>query len=305
MAKDGSLMYYNKDKDRFYRLTDDGRTELLTDKAFYNVSDITWSGDKDKAILEYPDGSNILYNFNTKKQVTLPKHWKDFSFSPTSQDIVFKSMGVNEENRWIAVSNDDGSRATRVEHLGRKDSNVVLDWSPNNQMVGMVYEGTDKNRQELYFIGLNHENFKSTTIEGRGFQSQWTPEGDRLLYSVYHSQNDFNPSLWVVNVEGNNIGSGRRNIGLETFADKCSFASDEIVYCGVPKTMKEGTGLFPGLANDTADYLYKVNLRTGSKTLIADPYGDYRITDMQISPDGKNLYFIDGFTDKLHSIKLK
>ena len=305
MSGDGNLLYYDRDKYKFYRLTSDGTTELLTDKAFYDVSDITWSPDNNKAILEYPDERNILYNFNTKKQVTLPKHWKDFSFDPTSDQIVFKSMGLNEENRWVAISNDDGSQATRLEHLGRKDSNVHLQWSPNSQMVGMYYEGTNKNRQELYFIGLHHENFKSTTIEGRGFQGQWTPEGDKLLYSVYHSQNEFNPTLWTVYAQGNDIGLGRRPIGLNTWAEKCAFADNENVYCGVPKELPEGAGLFPGLAKEIPDYLYKVNLRTGSKTLIADPYGDYHIEQMQISPDKSTLYFVDGFTDTLQSIKLK
>jgi Tol biopolymer transport system component len=169
----------------------------------------------------------------------------------------------------------------------------------------MFNEATDKNRQELYFIGLHHENFKSTTIEGRGFQGQWTPKGDRLLYSVYHSLNNFNPTLWTVYAQGNDIGLDRRNLGLNTWADKCAFADHETVYCGVPKELPEGAGLFPGLADDIPDYLYKVNLRTGSKTLIADPYGNFHLTNLQVSPDGSTLYFVDGFTDTLQSIKLK
>lgn len=306
LSGDGkNLLYYSSEKDRFYRLGPDGKTTLLSDKAFYNVSNINWAPNTSKAILEYPDGSNILYNFNTEKQVTLPKHWKEFSFSSTSDQIVFKSMGTNKENRWLAISNADGSNAKRIESLGNQDATVDPGWSPNNQIIASFHEARDLERQELYFVGLYGENFKSTIVEGYGFEGKWTPKGDKMLYNVYNSVDNYNPSLWIVNAQGDYIGTGRRNIELNTWVDKCAFANDETVYCGVPKELKKGSGPFPALANNTPDYLYKINLRTGSKTLIADPYGEYNIEQIQITGDGTDLYFIDGLTGTMHNIKLK
>ena len=118
LNSDGSIQYYDKNEEKFYKIDSDGKKVLLSDKAFHSVENVTWAPDKDKAVLEYPDGSKILYNFTTKKQVTLPAHWKDFSFSPDSTQIISKSMGIDSDNRWLVVSNDDGSKAKAVEAIG-------------------------------------------------------------------------------------------------------------------------------------------------------------------------------------------
>jgi len=96
LSSNGSdLQYHDAIDGKFYRITKDGEIFALTDKIFHNVSDITWSPDKNKAILEYPDGANIIYDFTNDKQVTLPKHWKDFDFSPDGDQLVIKSMAGN------------------------------------------------------------------------------------------------------------------------------------------------------------------------------------------------------------------
>ena len=57
--------YYDTETQQFYRINDQGIPELLTEKKFYEVDEVSWTKRGDKAILVYPDGSNILYNFNT------------------------------------------------------------------------------------------------------------------------------------------------------------------------------------------------------------------------------------------------
>ncbi|MFA4834342.1 MAG: hypothetical protein WC619_05940, partial [Patescibacteria group bacterium] len=176
LAGDGSnLQYYSQADGKFYKIDKDGQVTVLADKVFHNVETIKWAPDKNKAILEYPDGANILYNFSTDKQVTLPTHWKDFDFSPDSSQIVMKSIGLDPNNRWLAITNEDGSKTTAIEAIGEKDETVYPSWSPNNQVIAMYTEGNDFDRQEVFFVGLNQENFKSTIVEGRGFQPQWSP----------------------------------------------------------------------------------------------------------------------------------
>jgi len=182
--------------------------------------------------LNYPDGSKIIYNFTTKKQVTLPKHWQNFSFSPGSDQIVAKSMGLDVENRYLITANSDGSQAKALEAIGANDKTVYPAWSPGGQIVAMYTQGVDFDRQEVFFVGQNDENFKSTVVEGRGFQSQWSTAGDHLLYSVYSTTNDLKPLLWLVDAKSDTIGQNRTNLDLQTWANKCTFASDTEVYCG-------------------------------------------------------------------------
>ncbi len=306
LAPNGSdLQYYNKTDGKFYRVTKNGEATALSDKIFHQVESVNWSPDRNKAILEYPDGANIVYDFASDKQITLPAHWKDFDFSPNGQQIVMKSIGLDPNNRWLSVVNSDGSKARRVEALGDKDDTVYPSWSPNGQTIAMYTEGIDFDRQEVFFVGLNNENFKSMEVEGRGFQSRWSPAGEQLLYSVYSSQTDLKPALWIANSQGENIGSGRKSLNVETWAEKCVFADSANLYCAVPEKLEEGAGIFPEMADNTRDNLYKIDVKTGLKKLMAVPDGEYNMSNLIISENGQYLYFTDKTTGQLRKIQLK
>ena len=195
MGSDGVLRYYNRSDGKFYRLDAQGNLVALSDTVFHKVQNVTWASNGEKAILEYPDGNKIVYDFNKQKQVTLPKHWQDFSFSPNGQQISAKSIAYDVENRHLIVANADGSKAKSLSPIGENADKVYPIWSPNNQAAAMYLGGVDFNRQEVFFVGLNDENFKSTIVNGRGFEPKWSTEGDRLLYSVYNSDNRMNPTL--------------------------------------------------------------------------------------------------------------
>lgn len=305
LATDGRVQYYDQNDGHFYKINAAGQTTLLSDKIFHQVMDVTWAPSKDKAILEYPDGSKILYDFTAKKQYTLPTYWEEFSFSPGSNQVVAKSMALDPENRWLVVANSDGSDAKNVEPIGTEAQSVYPGWSPNNQIVAYYTRGVDFDRQEAFFVGLNDENFKSTILEGRGLRSQWSTSGDRLLYSVYNSSDNFNPRLWIVGATSDTIGQDRRSLDLSTWADKCTFASNNEVYCAVPENLQRGSGLFPELADRTKDDLYKVNLTTGAKQLIAVPDGVYNISQVIVPSDQGYLYFTDKTTGQLYQIQLR
>lgn len=189
--------------------------------------------------------------------------------------------------------------------MGENADSVYSAWSPNNQIVAMYTEGKDYDRQEVYFVGLNGENFKSTIIEGRGFDPKWSDDGSKLLYSVYSSANDMKPNLWIVDAEGDQIGSERKNLNVETWAEKCTYANTVDLYCAVPENLPEGAGVFKQLAKTTKDNLYKINTLTGQKSLVAVPDGSYNMSNLIVSENGYNLYFTDETTSNLYKIKLK
>lgn len=305
LSKDGRIQYYNKDDGKFYKIDSEGNVTALSDKVFHGVSNVVWSSDKNQSIIEYPDGNKILYNFATEKQVTLPAHWQDFSFSPSGKQIISESIGLDPENRWLTVSDPDGSNAKSLASIGTRDQYVYPDWSPNNQIVATYTKGVDFNRQEVFFVGLNDENFKSTIVEGRGIQSQWSTNGDRLLYSVYHSRDDYKPRLWIVDAAGDTIGSNRYSFDVSTWADKCTFASNTTIYCAVPQNLEKGAGLYPELADRTQDDLYRLDLKTGTKQLIAVPDDAYNISQIMVPSAQNYLYFTDKSTGLIYQVKLR
>jgi len=303
-TKNGQVIYYNPADGKFYTLSADGDIKEFSDEVFFNVSGAIWSQNRDKAILEYPDGSNIIYDFKTKEQLTLPQHWYDFTFSPTDQQIAFKSGALDPENRFLAVAKLDGSQPIILENLNDQGDKFNVNWSPNQQMVATFTQGKDLDKSEVYFVGLNNENFKYMLVEGRDFRGQWSPTGDKMVYSVYSSNNDFKPQLWVSDAGANTIGNNRHSIGLETWADKCTFSSNSNLYCAVPNSLPVGAGMNSLVANSTADKLYEINLDTGAKTLIANPDGDHTMSNIIINENLNYLMFTDTNNNKIYKINL-
>ena len=301
----GDLRYYNAGTGKFYRLTADGTLQEMSGQVFFNVSNVTWAKNKDTAVLEYPDGSNIIYNFSLQKQVTLPQHWQDFSFSPEGTQIAAKSIGLSPENRWLVTVNDDGSGTQILEPLGTNADQVTIDWSPSRQVVGFSQTGDPAGgeRSEVLFVGLNHENFKSTIVEGQDFRPLWSPTGKKLVYSVYSSRTDLKPELWVVNAYGDKIGSGRQELNIITWANKCLFADDNILYCAVPRDLPSAAGLSPEIAADAIDDLYKIDLQTGFKTPITLG-GDYTIQNLNLDTVKQKLYFTDSRQNGIFEVNI-
>lgn len=302
------LQYYDADTEQFYRINEKGEIELMSDQKFYQVEKVNWANSGSKAILEYPDGSNILYNFSTGKQITLPQELEDFDFNTAGNQITAKWIGTNEDNNWLVAANDDGSGMFLLEPLGDQSINTQMSFSPDNQVAALHRKYIDAQRQQVYPIGLHGENLKAFEVSGAGFVSEWSPEGNAMIYSVYHENTDYLPNLWVTKGNTAELGDVKISLNVATWPDKCTFSGENVLYCAVPQGMPRGAGMYPEIANDYPDNFYRINLETGAKTLIASPIGDsasYSANNLSISPDGSILYFMDQDSGSLQSIRLK
>lgn len=310
-ATDGSVRYYDPTDGKFYKVDKNGKITALSDVNFNGVSNVVWANNSNQVIMQFPDGSNVYYNIDTKRQVTLPKEFQEIDFSPSDSQIAFLYMHQDSERRVLAVSSPDGSGARTLESVGENARHVMVDWSPTGKVAATYFEFIDANRETLGFVGLNNENFKGAVVEGRGIRSQYTPNGQQLLYSTYSASTDYKPELWLVDADGDNIGKNRTEIKLNTFADKCTISSDSsTAYCGVPTDQKYGYGLDERVLDGVPDELYKINLATGSKTLVSVPTDSngnpvYSMKDLVVTDDQSTLYFRDNSTGQLAKISLK
>lgn len=306
-ASGANVSYYDRSEGKFYRLDQNGNSIALSNQNFYDVQNVTWSPGNDKAVLQYPDGSKISYDFTSQKQTTLPKHWQDFSFSPNGDKLAAKSIGLEPENRWLVVANADGTGAQGTIPLGDNADKVSVNWSPNNQIVGFSSTGDARGfaSKEILPLGLHNENLKSIIVPGLDFHPLWSKTGDTLLFSTYNPDSSYKPELWIVNANGNAIGTGRQPLKLNTWAKKCAFADNATIYCAVPNNLPEGAGFEPETANNIADTIYKIDTQTGLKSPVAIPDQGFTINSMTVSPQKDALYFTDTASGLLHKIKLK
>ncbi|MCX6778823.1 MAG: hypothetical protein NTU97_01160 [Candidatus Magasanikbacteria bacterium] len=308
LSADGQkINYYNPEDGKFYRIGTDGNPLALSNKNFYNVQKVTWSPQGDKGILEYPDSSKIFYDFSTGRQVTIPKHWEDFSFSKTGNEIVAKSIGLDPNNRWLLSSNPDGTQAEPIYPMGDNADKVTVSWSPAGGVIGFSDTGDPQGfgRKEMLTLGKDGETLNPLIIEGFDFHPLWSKDGDKLVYSTFNQDSELKPTLWVTNAQGAQTGTGRHTLNINTWAEKCTFADNSTLYCAVPDELVYGAGFEPSMSDNTPDKIYKIDLNTNLKTLIAQPDSNSTIETLLISGDKSTMFFTDKNTGLLHQIKLK
>jgi hypothetical protein len=296
ISADGQDMnFYNETDGRFYTINEDGEVVALSDQQFPDAENVEWNKDSEKVVVEFPDGSNIVYNFETKKQITLPSHWEDFDFSPVQDELIAKSIALDPNNRALVITDDDGSSARTIQALGENADKVDISWSPNDQVVAFaktassIQGGLDRNI--IYPVGKNKENYKGLVVEGIGFDSLWSPNGKQLLYSVTGDYSNNKPLLWIVDATSSTMGDNRRSLGLNTWVDKCTWHSTKIFYCAVPLDMPINAGLGRGIYKGLADALYRVDLSSGFSNLIAIPEQETAMNNITVSDDESLLYF--------------
>jgi len=296
---------YNKADGYFYQVDNLGNLTKLTSARYPNVDNISWSPDTTKAILEFPDGSNVMYDFRSQKQVTLPKSWQDFEFNDTGSKIAFKDINAQLDYNWLATANPDGSQQKYIEELLDKSDRVQTNWSKSGHVVATYYKAQDSTSSAIHLVGQNNENYRAITSNGFGVQSTWVPDGRRMVYNAYSFDNNNKPMLYIVDAYGDRVGYNHNSLGINTWVDKCTFQGEDTMYCAVPKYLPDHAGFQPSVADDIPDYIYKVDLKSGAKAIIAEPELTYTIDSMEVSDDGKYLYFTDKATQNIHYIQLQ
>lgn len=306
------LAYYSANDGKFYRVSPDGSNKAaLSQETFYSVERVIWSDDQTKAVLEYPDGANIVYDFLNQQQVTLPAGAEQFDFSADGTQLVYQYIGSNEDENWITISNADGTEAEFVQALGTRADQVEVAWSPARSVVALYRRSAGLSGEEIIPIGLNQENFKSFKVSGTRFEGMWAPRGDRMVYQVISPDTRYNPSLWTVDVYGDNIGANHYALSLVTWIDKCAFnQSGSMLYCAVPESLPDGAGIDRSIVGiSVADDIYAVDLSTGLRTLLGRPVSEagsgMQAAKLMVGSNDEMLYVWDARSQAVVSMRLK
>lgn len=310
-----ALVYYDRENQGFFKVNKDGSIFKMSNNKFHSVVDVVWSPTKNQALIEYPEDSNVAYNkvlydFDKDRSITsFQKEMKDFNFSSNGEKLSAKWIGDYEDHNYIVSSDIYGNNFKFIEPIADKSKDVQTVWSPDGEVLATYREAIDGGRQNIFFINENNKNLKSLVVDGRGFEGIWSPKGDKILYSVFKPEMDYNPTLWIASGQGDDLGGGKKYVGLNTWVDKCDFSKNDgnIVYCAVPDHLPKGSGWYPELAKDVPYQIYRVNIDTGRKEKIADPViNGSRVTidEIYLGENDQILYYKDALDGHLYSIDL-
>ncbi len=307
-AEGDGIIYYDSQDGKFYRVGADGSRTVLSEEVFHSVSRVTWSVDRTRAIIEYPDQSKIAFDFSSGSATALPREATDFGFSADGRKITYKFVGTSQSERWLAVANPDGSGQQIVESLGDNAERVSTAWSPDGQVVGFFSRDASADDEEVFPLGQFNENFRSFTVPGSHFTARWSPDGTSLLFSVASSASNYLPTLYLSAASGSEIGTPG-SLGITTWPDKCAFSASRTLYCAVPQTLPTGAGLYPELATESTDAFWRIDLLSGNSSLVALPASGSRTTfsatNLAVTTDESRLYFVDQLTGSVQELRLK
>lgn len=297
VTSEGTVAYYDPADGKFYTIGANGDVVAMSQQIFPKADAVTFSDNATTAVIEYPDGSNVVYSFTTAKQITLPSHWENFSFSEDGANIAAKSIGFDESNRALIVTSADGSSTTVIAALGANDNKVTANWSPDNSVVAFSETGGTSNgsfgRQEIYLVGADGSATGILFVDGTNFEAIWAPDGKHMLYSVADPADGYRAALWYADSDGDRNGDGRRKMGIQTIVEKCTFFSVTTAYCAVPRTMPAGGGSNASLIT-AYDDVYRLDIATGNARLVAIPAANTQMFSLSVSDDGSLLYYTDG-----------
>lgn len=301
-----AIRFYDPEDGRFYSVLDDGTKVPLSDNIFPNVDRVTWGNKSEKAVIGFPDGSQVIYDFAEERQTTIPRYWQDLQFSPDDDQIAAKSIGSNPTNRFLILAGSDGSDPRAVEELGNNQDKVMVSWSPNNQTVAFSRTGDPlgANREQILLVGKNQENFRGLIVEGRGFIPSWSPDGSQLLYSVWSADEGYRPSLWLSGASGDEVNANRRRMNIQTWADKCTWINATKIICGAPIEMSNNAGLQRSLFDNGPDKLLLLDLANGQVTPAGDLGSNVAVRSIRVSGDQQFAFITDGNSGQLIKVRL-
>lgn len=304
LASDGkALNYYDSTTGLFSKINPDGSLSLISNQIFRDVTQATWAPSSDKAVLEFQNGTKMIYNFATKQSYSIPSQFEDFSFSPDSKKLAAKDMKVNEEERWLVTVDERGGNKQFMEHMGDNSDRVKVQWNPAGNIIGTSTKSIDNERSEIIFLTKDGTELGKAIVQGRDLRYDYSDDGNRMVYSVWNPNSNFLPTLWLTSTNPNSIDQGRVNTGLNTWADKCTYFKNSTVYCAVPKQISAYSGILPD-NNDSPDDIYQIDPDTGVSIKIAEPVFPVQIQNIKVSDDGKTLFYTEQDSGAVNKINL-
>lgn len=307
-AEGTKVVYYSQYNGNVWQSAFDGSgLTRISSAVLENLKKIIWSPDKTKVVGIYQDEQeNItknIYNYTTGIVSSLNPYVQEIAWAPTSDAIAYQYTNDITGDNNISIANPDGTNWQNIFQTRMK--NVNLDWIGSE--IAFYEKPSGLVQSSLFLLNPLTKNLTKALSNVYGMAVKRSPQGDKLLYSKTTSAGK-NINLYVALKDG----SGETNTGIAGFVEKCVWSQDNrTIFCAIPKNLS-GTEILPDdfykdiFVSD--DEFWKINLETGEKTILLEPWergeGTYDAIELFLSPLEDYLFFVNKHDGLLYSIEL-
>lgn len=275
LSGEQSIVYLGLDGKQFFKvdtaLGADGQphVEPITDSRFTNVASVTWSPDKNFAIIQTTDGKTQFFDFKRydllhQEQRDIGSDLRSVAWGPDSQQIMaFQSTPAGDRSlvRWDVAT---GQLERLIDLRPYQLTNPTLSWSPDGQWVSLVENGLF-----LYNIATRQVSEVPGT-EGVSAAS-WSPDSRHILVGLDTS---------LALVDPNQTASGGR-LGIRTPVSKTTWTADS---ASIVAALTTASG---------KDALERIDAATaGQSAYVYSSNNPLSMTNLMVAKDSSQLWFV-------------
>lgn len=204
----------------------------------------------------------------------------------------------------IASENGVVGAIMKPDGTGRKNifASPLTEWSAQwfaKDTIALTTKASHDVDGYLYFLNTTNGSLKKILGPIRGLTTLVSPEGKSVLYST-STDTSLATKLYAP------ATGVTKNFPLTTLPKKCTWSSEIITYCGVPRRL---SGTYPDDwyqgKNFFDDGVWEIDTVTTRTTNLVPSQEGLDVVSLQRSPDGSYLYFINYRDDTLWSYRIK
>ncbi len=207
---------------------------------------------------------------------------------------------------FFLVPNDTGITGIRSSsdgtHQGSIFASPLTEWMPqwfNSSTIAMTTLASQQVDGFLYFLDPTTGSFKKILGPVQGLTTLVNPTGTTVL------EGQSTAKSLQLSVYSTTTGQ-TSNAGVATLPAKCTWENATVAICAVPQAIPDGQ--YPDdwyQGNVTFnDAFWSIDTTTGATTNLFSPTQQFDAEDLQVSPDGNYLYFINKTDGSLWSYRL-
>lgn len=302
-----TVKYYSKENGNVWKSGFEGdNIQRVSSITINGLVKILWSPDKEKVVSFLADGDILkkyFFNYKNNQSSPLNESIKSVAWSPDSKNIAYQYTDPSTGLSNISIADPDGSNWRNV--FKTRIDDLIVEW-PSDQKISLRSRVSGVAQGLVYTINPQTGDFQKILSDYFGLSVKWSPKADKILAS-FTDGNGRNPKIVLFNENG----TQSKDLNLKGIADKCAWSKDNLtIFCALPYSEFSSYDVWPDdyykgtiVVNDA---IYKINLETGEKTMLAGSIEQIGIDaqDMFLSPKEDYLFFTNRKNGLLYGLRL-